>query len=102
LSTPTIAEFLFDDVNEEKIARHGLSIRRVRQVLDNVHVIAPNRRARRGMYLVIGRDHGGAAITVPVEPTHDPKLWRPITAWPSKAHEAAKLPRRDVPRRKPQ
>jgi hypothetical protein len=54
------------------------------------------------MYLVIGRDHGGAAITVPVEPTHDPKLWRPITAWPSKAHEAAKLPRRDVPRRKPQ
>jgi uncharacterized DUF497 family protein len=92
LSTPDIAEFLFDDENEEKIAHHGLTVRQVRQVLDNEHVVARNRKSRRGAYLVIGRDHGSMAISVPVEPTRWPFLWRPITAWPSKEHEAARLP----------
>ena len=92
MSTPTITDFLFDNDNEEKIDGHGLTVRQVRQVLDSVHVIAANRKSRRGLYLVIGRDHGGAAITIPVEPTRVSDLWRPITAWPSKKHEAARLP----------
>jgi hypothetical protein len=40
---------------------------------------------------VIGHDNGGACIAVPVEPTHDPSVWRPITAWPCKQSERAKL-----------
>ncbi len=91
MSTPDIKSFLFDDDNEGKMAFHGLTIRQVDQVLDNPHQIVPNRRARRGAFLVIGRDNGGAAITIPVEATHDPVVWRPITAWPSKPHEAAQL-----------
>jgi len=91
VSNPTITDFLFDDDNEEKIARHGISPRQVLQILDDEHVIAANRGKRRGAYLVIGRDHGGAWISVPVEPTHVPTLWRPITAWPSKKHERARL-----------
>jgi len=91
LSSPTITGFIFDDDNEEKIGRHGLTTLQVLQVLDSEHLVAPNRRGRRGAYLIVGRDHGGAAITVPVEPTHDPGIWRPITAWPSKEHERAKL-----------
>ena len=92
MSTPTVAGFVFDDDNEEKFAGHGLNARRVQQVLDGTHVVALNRKARRGLYLVIGRDHGGAVITIPVEPTRDPLLWRPITAWPSKKREADRLP----------
>lgn len=91
MSTPDIADFLFDDDNEEKMARHGMTPRSVAQVLDNEHVVVTNRKMRRGLYLVIGRDHGGAAITIPVEPTHDPSVWRPLTAWPSKKHEVARL-----------
>ena len=91
MSTPDIADFAFDDDNDDKIASHGLTIRRVVQVLDNPHVLVPNRKARRGAFLVIGRDNGGAAISIPVEATHDPAVWRPITAWPSKPHEEAKL-----------
>ena len=91
MSTPTILGFLFDDDNEEKIATHGLSARRVAQILENRHVVARNRKRRRAIYLVIGIDHGGACIATPIEPTHDPTLWRPITAWLCKPHERAKL-----------
>ncbi len=73
------------------MARHGISPRQVIQVLDSEHIIVPNRGKRRGAYLLIGRDHGGACISVPVEPTRDRTLWRPITAWPSKNHERARL-----------
>lgn len=87
MSSPRIEAFLIDDENEQKIAEHGLSVRQVLQVLDNAHVILRNRKRRRGLYLVVGKDHGGACIAVPVEPTHETTLWRPITAWPCKSQE---------------
>ena len=91
MSSPVVTNFFFDADNEDKIGRHGLTPSQVMQVLDSHHVIAPNRKGRRGLYLIIGRDHGGAAITIPVEATHEPTTWRPITAWVSKEHEQRKL-----------
>lgn len=88
---PRVAGFAYDDDNEEKFARHGLTVRQVDQLLANEHVVVRNRKRRRGLYLVIGCDHGGMCIAVPVEPTRDPSIWRPITAWPCKDHERAKL-----------
>ena len=87
MSSPNIETFLFDDENEEKIASHGLSAYRVIQILDNTHVVLPNKKRRRGLYLIIGRDNGGYYISTPVEPTNMVAVWRPITAWPSKAGE---------------
>ena len=87
MSSPYIETFLFDDENEEKIIAHGLSVYRVIQVLDNIHVLLPNRKGRRGVYLIIGRDNGGSCISIPIERTHIAAVWRPITAWPSKAGE---------------
>jgi hypothetical protein len=78
---------LFDDENEDEISAHSLSINRVLQLLDNVYVILPNRKLRRGTYLIIGRDNGGTCISVPIEPTNRYGLWRPITAWISKKGE---------------
>jgi hypothetical protein len=92
MSRPTIADFLFDDSNEAKIASHGLTARQVMHILDSPFTRVANRRGRRAEWLLIGRDHGGRCIAVPVEPTHDPTLWRPVTAWPCKGHEAARLP----------
>ena len=88
-----IHDFLFDDDNEEKFAAHGITGEQVAQVLDDEFRVEPNRRGRRAAYLVIGRDWGGACIAVPVEPTYDPFLWRPVTAWPCKASEEARLDR---------
>ena len=87
MSIINIETFLFDDENEEKLIAHGLSAYRVMQVLDNIYVYLPNRKGRRGLYLIIGRDNGGSCISIPIERTHIATVWRPITAWPSKAGE---------------
>ncbi len=96
MSSPEISDFLIDEDNEEKFAAHGISVRQVLQILENSHVLVPNRRGRRGLYLVLGRDNGGSCVAVPVEPTHVVDLWRPITAWPCKASESAQLARRNI------
>jgi uncharacterized DUF497 family protein len=86
-----IYAFLFDEENEEKLAAHGIRQEQVAQILDDDYRVESNRKGRRAVFLVIGRDWGGACIAVPVEPTHDPYLWRPIAAWPCKASEEARL-----------
>ena len=91
MSRPRIEAFLIDDENEEKITSHNLSVWQVMQVLDNVHIVLRNRKRRHGLYLVIGMDNGGACVAVPVEPTYQATVWRPITAWPCKADERAVL-----------
>ena len=72
MSMPDVADFLFDHENEEEMAVHGLTPRRVIQVLENNHIVVPNRRRRRARYLIVGRDNGGASITVPIQATGDP------------------------------
>lgn len=94
MSTLTVEGFAWDDENEDKVAAHGLSMGVVSQVLDNPHVLAPNRRNRRGMYLLIGTDNGGGCISVPIEPTPHDGIWRPITAWRCKPGEYTVLKRR--------
>jgi hypothetical protein len=81
MSSPTIAAFLFDDENVEKLAKHGLTDMRVDQVLDGDILVARNKKAGRGSHLIIGHDHGGAQILVVVEPTSDAIVWRVVTAW---------------------
>lgn len=78
MSSPRIEYFLFDEENEKEISAHGLSIYQVFQLLDNVHIIMPNRKQRRGEFPLIGRDNSGICISVPIEPTHKSGLWRPI------------------------
>jgi Protein of unknown function (DUF1524) len=69
----------------------GLNARQVGQILDGPHVVVRNRKRRRALYLVVGTDYGGACIAVPIEPTHDPLVWRPVTAWRCKDRESALL-----------
>ena len=77
---PRVEGFLFDDDNVDKFAAHGIGERQVDQILDRDFVIVPNRKKRRALYLLVGRDLGGRCIAVPIEPTRDPAIWRPITA----------------------
>ncbi len=93
MSIPAIHDFLFDDDNEREVAAHGVTPIEILQVLEHEYVIQPNRRARRGTFLLIGITNGGACLAIPIEPTHEPGLWRPITAWPCKRSESAKLSR---------
>jgi hypothetical protein len=94
MSSPQIDTFLIDDINESKFASHGLSVRQIIQVLENTYIIVPNRKYRRGLYLVIGRDNGGSFISIPIEDTSDANIWRPITAWPCKKSEITAFERK--------
>ncbi len=87
-----VADFLFDDENVDKIAEHGLSARQVRQILGSPYYVGPNRKRRRASHILIGLDNGGTCITVPIERTLDLLVWRPVTAWPCKGSERARLP----------
>ena len=93
MSRPTIEAFWIDNENAAKFAEHGLSVGQVDQMLDSAFVTLRNRSDRRGLYLVIGRDHGGMCIAVPIEPTHQRGVWRPITAWGCKRGEQTHLER---------
>ena len=92
MSTIVVDDFLIDDENEEKFWRHGLTAEQVTEVLDHPRRVRRNRRSRRASYLVIGRDQRGQCLAIPIEPTHDPTVWRPVTAWPCKPGEWALLP----------
>ncbi len=46
MSSLIIEIFLFDDENEEKIGHHGLTLDGVAQILDNIHLVIPNRKNR--------------------------------------------------------
>jgi hypothetical protein len=93
MSNPVVADFLIDDDNEAKFWTHGLAAKFVRQVLEGPYTIRPNRKGRRASHQVIGRDRQRRCIAIPIEPTHHPTLWRPVTAWPCKASERALLPK---------
>ena len=81
MSSPVVLDFLFDDENEDELWGHKLTPDVVRQVLDNPKRIGRNKNRHRATHLIIGSDNGGRVIYVLVEPTHDPVLWRPVTAW---------------------
>ena len=96
MSSPVIEGFLIDDLNETKICSHRLWVHQIIQVLENRHIVIPNRKHRKGLYLVIGSDNGGNCIAIPVEPTYDSTLWRPITAWPCKKSEQTLLEKKEI------
>lgn len=84
--------FVIDEENEAKFWSHGLTPEQVIAVLYYPRRIRRNRKARRASHLLIGRGHLGQCLAVPIEPTADPTVLRPVTAWPCKPSEWALLP----------
>ena len=94
LSNPIIEGFMFDEINEGEIGRHGLTALQVDQILDNVWAWFPNRKGRTGEYLIVGVDNGGTFISTPIQRYLNTNLWRPVTAWRSKRGEITRYSRR--------
>jgi hypothetical protein len=74
-----------------KFASHRIDRRQVDELIANNPVIGANRKHRAAKFLLIGRDNNGRCIAVPILPTEDPTVWKPVTAWYCKPSEAAKL-----------
>jgi hypothetical protein len=85
-----IFDLQIDDWNADEAARHGVSEREIRQVLDGEPVFLPNKRGHRASIIMIGPTYGGRMLTIPLAPTDVEEVWRPATAWNSSPGECAR------------
>jgi hypothetical protein len=86
-----VARLIVDDENEDKFWEHGIVPEEVLSVLEQPFLTKRNLKGMRASHLLIGRDIHGRCLAIPVEPTHDPLTWRPVTAWYCKQSEETQL-----------
>ena len=76
-----VDELEIDDYNTAEMARHRVSPRDVRQVLNNAPRFFRNKKGRSATQVMIGPTDGGRMLTVPLTPTSIRGMWRPATAF---------------------
>jgi len=74
------------------MAVHGIKPHRLEEALERPYTVTRNRKDRRALLLFIGSDADGLCIAAPIGPTDRAGTYRPVTAWPCKRSEWAKLP----------
>ena len=84
-----IENLLWLPANEGKLLGHGIS----RNEVDTLVLRGEWAVYRHDDYPVqvriVGPTPTGRLITVALDPTDDPKVWRPVTGWPSSEWETA-------------
>jgi hypothetical protein len=78
----------FDDRNLAKLAMHGLAMRDALEVLDEDPRLMLNLSPDGAPYVLIGPTAAGRMVTLPIDPTPEPGVWRPRTGYPSSDSEA--------------
>jgi hypothetical protein len=81
-----VHQLLATDVALDKLGARRIAAAEAEQLLGNPHVVVSNPRgsARTGKRrLLVGRTHGGRAITLVIERTADPASWLIVTGWSS-------------------
>jgi hypothetical protein len=89
-----IVAFDITDRAEFKMLARGITDDHLYEVIERDYVIVPNRPNQPAPYVLIGRDAQGRCLAIPIAPTDDRIIWRPITAWECKPHEATLLRKR--------
>lgn len=80
---------LWDEYNEAHLAYHGIAGREVEELL-NVNEWVIDRHPRYpDQVRVVGYTRRGRWLTVALDPTPWPDVWRPVTGWESTAEERA-------------
>jgi uncharacterized DUF497 family protein len=83
----TVDGFAFDERNTQKLREHRVSIREALEVLWNSPRAFRNPSQGGAPYVVIGPTHSGRMVTLPIDATEEPAIWRPRTGYPSSARE---------------
>ena len=78
---------------EEKLWARHISADQAQQVLTNEHIVVSKKEGATASHLLIGRDHGGRCLTLPMVETSDRGTWAVVTGWPSAPREEARLGR---------
>jgi hypothetical protein len=91
-----IDELEFDDANRHHIWEHGLAVELLDEILDGRYMLLRNRSGASGPFRLIGRDRGGALVTLVIARTATPGRWRVVTGWLSDAEERTHAARQGV------
>lgn len=89
-----VFDLLFDDANLAKLATHGLTMRDALEVLDEDPRLMRGSTSENAPYVLIGPTAVGTMVTLPIDPTHEPGVWRPRTGYPSSEREIARYEER--------
>lgn len=89
-----IADLDIVDRVRDKIEERGISPDQLYAVLEGFRTVIRNRKHRTAPYVPLGRDDQGRCLAIPIVPTDDRYVWRPVTAWYCKPGEEAKLRQR--------
>ncbi len=85
-----IVGFQITDTAIEKFWAHGIGADQVEAVLDHHWIVIRNRSERAAPYVLLGRDHQGRCLAIPIVPAYD-GIWRPVTVWYCMRNESARL-----------
>ena len=88
-----IAALIVSEQSEEHLARHGVSVTEVEQLLANPYVLLRSRRGRAATRLIVGRTNAGRVLTAAISTTDDAGAWRLFTAYPSTDNQRELLAR---------
>jgi len=89
----TVLGFSIDERTEAHLEAHDVLVEALSEVLEGEHRIRRNKRNRRATHVITGFDRHGYCLAICIEPTHDPVIWIPVTAWyPDTAHQKAWCP----------
>lgn len=81
--------FTVDDESEDHLARHGVDVNAIFDLLERQHRIFRNKGGMKATHAIAGWDSRGQCLVVFIEPTPDPGIWRPVTGWyADTAHQA--------------
>jgi hypothetical protein len=78
--------FLFDDRNIAKLAEHEVTIREAFEVLEGNPKGFRN-HSEGAPWVLVGATLSGRMITLPIDPSDEPGMWRPRTGYDSSNKE---------------
>jgi hypothetical protein len=85
-----IYDLAIDDRNEDEFAAHRVTVREVKQVLDETPRVFRNGGTGNAPYVIVGPTYGGRLLTIPIDPTPVPTTWRPRTAYDASPRDRAR------------
>ena len=84
-----IRELTWEEHNVEKLAQHGIRPVEVEEVVARDDWVPIAHGHARDQARIIGPTYGQRLLTVVLEMTDEPGVWRPITGWESSSVEVA-------------
>lgn len=78
---------------EQKLLGHQVTVREAYEMLWTSPKAFTNPSPGGAPYVLIGPTDSGRMITLPIDATGEPAIWRPRTGYPSSAREKARYER---------